>query len=97
MTIEQLNTLKIGSIVFIVINTGAAGIFKYQYIGIVKSSFNNLEYHVFLSEHFVSTVCIEKGKEKTSSSIKNIFTLEADAKQRQKEMREEENIWVGKD
>lgn len=91
MTKEQLNDLSTGAIVFIVEDTGTYIIDKYQYIGIVKNNFHDSNYHVFLSEYFDSIVSIVRGYEKRSRILKTIFILEADAKQRQKEMIEEDN------
>lgn len=83
MTVTEFASLKVGQIVYYVSNTGMAGIFRYQYIGIVKNSFNGIDTHVLLSEHMVSTRAIEVGKEKTSRSLPDLFSDEKEAKSRQ--------------
>lgn len=69
----------IGDIVFYVANSGSAGIFKYQYAGIITNSFDNFQYHLFISEHMVSTVLINVENENTSISYPKLFPTLEDA------------------
>ena len=86
MKIEQFNTVKKGDIIFYVANTGTAGIFKYQYLGVFTCHKDNIEKHLFISEYFVSTVCLLKGKEGQSRALKYIFLTENEAVEYQKEL-----------
>lgn len=79
MTTTDFNTLKYGDIVYYVSNSGSAGIFKYQYIGIHTDHKNNEQNHVFISEYFVSTVCIQMDLS-TSRNLKRLFLTEKEAK-----------------
>ena len=81
MKAEDFNNLKIGDIVYIVINTGACGIFKYQYCCIATCHKTGENSHVFLSEYLLSTVCILVNNVKGSRRLKNIFYTEKEAKQ----------------
>lgn len=65
--------INIGEIVFYVANSGLAGIFKYQYIGIITNSFDNIKYHIFISEHMVGILFIKVGGENRSISYGRIF------------------------
>jgi hypothetical protein len=70
-------SVNIGDVVYYVANTGTAGIFKYQYAAVVRNVFDNIEYHLFLSEYLVSTIAIKTGNENRSINYKKIFpTLE---------------------
>lgn len=93
MTLEQLNALKIGNIIYVSINSGCYGIGKYQYIG-VFTCHENADHiindsaprkHVFLSEHFVSVVTLLFGKEEQSRKLQNIFLTMEEAIARTKE------------
>lgn len=86
MKIEQFNTVKKGDIIFYVANSGTAGIFKYQYLGVFKCHKDTTEKHLFISEYFVSTVCLLKGKEGQSRALKSIFLTENEAVEYQKEL-----------
>ena len=79
MNLETFNTIKIGTTVFIVSNSGSTGVSEYQYIGIFKDHKTKELKHVFLSNYFVSTVCILKGKEMQSIRMQDIYLLETDA------------------
>jgi hypothetical protein len=80
MDATTLINLRTASIVFFVINTGGAGIGKYQYLGVFKEHNDNKYVHLFLSEYFLSTVTIEVGKESDSRRLKNLFLTEQEAK-----------------
>lgn len=80
MTTIELNNLNIGDFVFVVINTGSAGICKYQYIGVFTCHADKTDKHVFLSEYFLSTTLVTKGIENRSRTIKCIFNTEIEAK-----------------
>jgi len=91
MTIEQLNTLNNKDIVYVVINTGSYGIGKYQYIGIHTDHKDKPEdNHVFLSEHFLSTVCLLKEHSKNSRNLKRIFLTLNEAIDYQESLRAQE-------
>ena len=81
MLVENFLDLTSGDIVYAVINTGMAGISKYQYIGTFKCHLDNHYKHVFLSEFFVSTLVITKGRENTSRTLKKIFFNKSEALQ----------------
>jgi hypothetical protein len=70
-------SVNMGDVVYYVANSGAAGIFKYQYVGVIRNAFDDIEYHLFLSEYMVSTISIQTGNESRSISHKKLFpTLE---------------------
>ena len=87
MTTEQFNTIKYGDIVYNVSNSGSAGIFKCQYIGIHTDHTNNEKKHVFISEHFVSTVCLLMDLSR-SRSLKQLFLTEKEAKEYHKNLQD---------
>ena len=87
MTVEQFNILKYGGIVYNVANSGSAGIFKYQYIGIHTDTSNNEKKHVFISEHFVSTICLLMDLSR-SRSLKQLFLTEQEAKEYHKSLQD---------
>lgn len=91
MTIEQFSTVNKGDVVFYVSNTGSAGIFKYQYLGVFTCHHDRIEKHLFISEYFLSTVCLLKGRENQSRALKEIFFTQEEAIKRQKELRTLEN------
>lgn len=76
MTIAELNNLKSGDVVYYIANTGTAGIFKYQYLGIFTDTANNEVKHLFISPHFLSTTTILVGREQFSRSIQILFLTE---------------------
>lgn len=91
MTTEQFYKLNISDIVYVVINTGSYGIGKYQYIGIFKDHKDKPEEkHVFLSEHFLSTVTVLKDRVNNSMRLKEMFLTLNEAVSRQQELRKEE-------
>lgn len=83
------NCVNIGDIVFYVANVGMAGIFHYQYAGIIKSSFDDLEYHLFLSEYMVSTLIIKVGCENRNILYNRIFATIEMAKRAVTQMRQQ--------
>ena len=85
MTIAEFNSLKYGSIVYYVTDSGRAGIKKYQYIGVHTDHHNNEQKHVFISEYFVSTVCLLMDLSR-SWHLKTIFLTEKEAKEYHKSL-----------
>jgi hypothetical protein len=85
MTIAEFNSLKYGSIVYYVTNSGSTGIQKYQYIGIHKDHVNNEQKHVFISEYLLSTVCLLMDLSR-SRYLKAIFLTENEAKEYHKNL-----------
>lgn len=81
MTIQEFNNLNAGDVLWFLSNTGAAGVFRYQYLGILNNHGDGLNYHVFASEKFLSTVAIEVGKEQRSRSINRLFKTEKEVKE----------------
>lgn len=92
MEAKDFNNLKSGDIVFAVLNTGMTGISKYQYIGVFICHGNKEVKHVLLSEWFLSSITIMKGKENTSRNVKSIFLTEKEAIDYKKELIKLENI-----
>lgn len=90
MNIDQFQTLEVGDIVYVVINTGITGICKYQYIGVHFNKLQDEQVQVFLSEHFLSTVCIGVNNTKNNRKLKNIFLTEQEAVTRKKQLYIEE-------
>lgn len=86
----DMNNIKVGDLFYIVHNTGMAGISQYQYIGIFTDHATNEKKHVFISGHFVSTVCILAGKENSSRSLKTIFYTKSEAEEYQRQERKRE-------
>lgn len=82
MTLEQFNKLKVGSLVWVALNSGRTGVSQYQYVGVFKCHETNEERHVFLSPYFLSTVLLIKGNEQGSIQFKNIFLTKDEAKER---------------
>lgn len=72
-TLNNGAPINIGDIVFYIANSGLAGILPYQYTGIITNSFDNTKYHLFISEHMVSTVFIKVGGENRSISYGKLF------------------------
>ena len=92
MTVEQFKTLKPKDIIFYVANTGTAGIFNYQYLGVFETHGKEKQRkHLFISEFFLSTLTVTEGRESNSINIKVLFFTENDAKEYQKQLRKEEN------
>ena len=87
MTTEQFNTIKYGDIIYNVSNSGSTGISKYQYIGIHTDHSNNEKKHVFISEYFVSTVCLLMDLSR-SRRLKQIFLTEQEAKEYHKNLQD---------
>lgn len=87
ITLTDGRPINIGDIVFYVSNSGAAGIFKYQYMGVIKDVFTKNEYHLFLSEYMLSTITIDTRRVQTSISHKKLFSTRECAKKEVAKMR----------
>lgn len=90
---ENINNINVGDVFFAVINTGAAGISKYQYIGIFTDHATKEIKHVFLSSYFLSTICILVGREEQSIRLKDLHTTEQGAKEWQNHLKEIDSVY----
>lgn len=90
MNLQEFKNLKIGDVVFAVINTGVTGIGKFQYASVTTCHAKGETFHVFLSEYLVSTILVQVGREDKSRRLKNLFLLESDAIARKALLKEDE-------
>jgi hypothetical protein len=79
MTIQEFKSLKVGDLVSAFINVGITGISTYQYIGEFTDHAYNERKHVFISPHFVSTICLLADNLERSRHLKTIFLTEKEA------------------
>ncbi len=79
MTTEEFKTIKYGDLVYYVSNSGRAGLFTYQYIGLHTCHKEKIKKHIFISEYFLSTVCILDDNLNRSRYLKTIFLTEKEA------------------
>lgn len=93
MTKTELKNLNQNDIVWVVTNTGSAGIFEYQYLGLQLLVKESKTVHLFASANsFLSTLLITYNKEDQSRNLKRIFLAEQEAiDYRNKLLKEEEN------
>ena len=80
MTKTELKNLKQNDIVWAVTNTGSAGIFEYQYLGLQLLLKESKTVHLFASANsFLSTLLITYNKEEQSVNLKRVFLTEQEA------------------
>lgn len=79
MTKKEFKTLNYGDLVYYVNNSGTAGLFVYQYIGLHNCHKEKEKKHVFISEYFLSTVCILDENIQGSRNLKALFLTEKEA------------------